>query len=260
MRWLKNGVEVSREDFTVDAADPGVTVGLNAFETLRTYGGVPFRAARHFERLRGSAQALGLAWPGDAVLDDELAAIVQGLPAELGIRVLLTAGGARLLQATPLDMSMVQKPLVVVTLPYEPPSWLDGRAKHGSRAISEVARRVHSVDEVFWVGRDGSLTEATRSSIFAVVDGVLVTPPDDGRILAGVTREALLEVALPLGIPIREGPIRPDAPFEELYASSTLKELAPVVRLDGRQLPQGGTIGQALVGAFRELVVRECSA
>jgi branched-subunit amino acid aminotransferase/4-amino-4-deoxychorismate lyase len=143
---------------------------------------------------------------------------------------------------------------------WEPTAWLDGRVKHGSRAVTEVARRKAGVDEVLWVGRDGCLTEGGRSSVFGVVDGVMITPPDDGRILPGITRQALLDAGREAGIPVTEGPLRADAPFTELYASSTLKELAPIVELNGRPAPGGGPLGERLVQAFHALVARECSA
>ncbi|MBT9558311.1 MAG: aminotransferase class IV family protein [Myxococcales bacterium] len=257
-RFVKDGVVVSRDAYVVRGTDRGLTVGMSAFETLRTYAGRLFRLGEHLARLEGSVNTLGLPWPGAAVVTADLETAAAGLAPELGVRILITPE-TRLVHASPLDLSLVEKPLRVATRVWEPAPWLDGRVKHGSRAPSEVARQRAEVDEVFWVGRDGVMTEATRSSIFAVIDGRLVTPPDDGRILPGVTRSALIDTARELGLEVIERGISPREAMNELYASSTLKELSPVVELDGNPAPGGGPVGRRLLLAFRALVVRECS-
>lgn len=259
--WLYlDGVRVPREGYVVAGDDDGLLLGLTAFETLRTYGGRPFRLHRHMARLCASAAALDVPCPAAEALEAEVAAAVAGYPAEARVRLTLTRGGRRLLTIAPLASTAVAAPIRAVTMPWEPPPWLDGRVKHGSRASGEVARRLAGVDEVLWVGRDGCLTEGVRSSIFAVVDGALVTPPDDGRILAGITREAILEAARDAGIPAREQPLPVAAPVSELYVSSTLKELAPVVELDGRPAPGAGPVGAAVSAAFHLLVGREIAS
>ena len=257
-RFVKDGAIVARDAYVIHGTDRGLTVGMSAFETLRTYAGRLFRLSEHLTRLEGSVQTLGLPWPGAEVVTAELKTSAQGLAPELGVRILITPG-TRLVHASPLDLTLVEKPLRVATRTWEPAPWLDGRVKHGSRAPSEIARQRADVDEVFWIGRDGLLTEATRSSIFAVREGRLITPPDDGRILPGVTRSALIDTARELGIEVQERGIAPDEPLSELYASSTLKELSPVIELDGHPAPGGGPVGTRLLLAFRALVVRECS-
>lgn len=252
-----DGARVPPERYVISGDDDGLLLGLTAFETLRTYGGCLFRARRHMARLVASAAAIDVACPSPEALVAEIAASVDGYPVEARVRLTLTRGGARLLSVAPLASRAVAAPLRAVTMPWEPPPWLDGRVKHGSRASGEVARRHAGVDEVLWVGRDGCLTEGVRSSIFAVVDGVLVTPPDDGRILAGITREALLEAAAEAGVGVREQALLPFSPMTELYVSSTLKELAPIVELDGRSAPGAGPVGAAVSAAFHLLVGRE---
>lgn len=256
-RLFIDGIEVTRDRYVVSATDDGLLLGLTVFETMRTYGGRLFRAGPHMERLVASAQALAVPCPDAPALLGEVLRAAAGFPGEARVRLTITHRGTRLLNVAPVLASVIAAPLRVVTLPWEPPPWLDGRAKHGSRACGEVARRRAGVDEVLWVGHDGSLTEGVRSSIFAVLDGVLVTPPDDGRILAGITREALLEAARAAGIPTSEQLLPPDAPFEELYVSSTLKELAPIVEIDGRPAPGAGPVGASVIAAFHALIARE---
>jgi branched-subunit amino acid aminotransferase/4-amino-4-deoxychorismate lyase len=83
------------------------------------------------------------------------------------------------------------------------------------------------------------------------------TPPLRGEQLAGVTRAALLDAAAWIGMPIDEEDVPTWAPFEALYLSSTLKELAPVESIGEEQLRVDHPLGVELLAAFRELVARE---
>lgn len=258
-RYFVDGRRVDHAGFTVSGTDPGLLIGLNVFETCRTYNGHLFRGLAHARRLSHSAEVLAVPCPPiDIILAELYAGAASADDGEdVSVRMTLTMGGRRLCRVVPLDRSLVGAPLRVVTRHWEPSPWLNGRIKHGSRALGEVARRAAKVDEVLWVGADGCLTEGARSSVFAVIDAAVVTPPDDGRILTGITRSALLEAAASAGIPCREAPLPLGAPMTELYASSTLKELAPIVTLDGAPAPGSGPIGAALYGAFHTLIERE---
>lgn len=257
-RFFVNGEAVDRSGFTVPGDDAGLTRGHNCFDTARTYGGRLFRLERHLVRLQEGCAFLGVPCPPVDVLTTEFLEAVRDVEIEVSARLTLTANGLRLMHVTPLDMSYVQRPLRVVTRRWEPAPWLTGRVKHGSRIVNLAALRESGADEVLWVGYDGSLTEGARSSIFAVCQGKVVTPLDDGRILAGVTRGALIDAARESGIPFEERAVLPSEPFEELYATSTLKELAPIVEMDGQAAPGGGPLGDRLLVAFRALVKREC--
>ena len=257
-RYMVDGVLTGADKYAVSGEDPGLLRGRAVFETLRTHNGRLFRGLAHAERLVGSAASLGIPCPGADALEQELSRAIAGYPIPAKVNMILTGGGRRLVRVGPLDLERFGSELRVATRIWEPPSWLDGRSKHCSRALNEAAVRHAGTDEVFWLGMDGTITEATRSNVFGVLDGLLVTPPDDGRILVGVTRAALIEAAESAGIPIEERAIRPSDPFEELYASSTLKDLAPVVELDGKPMPGKGPVGEKLAGAFAALLEREC--
>ena len=258
-RYMLNGARVQAEAYVVSGEDAGLLRGRAVFETLRTLNGVLFRGEQHVRRLLGSAEALGIATPGLETLLTELEGSVDGYEHDAKVNMVLTGGGQRLVRVAPLDLTRLGAPIRVATRTWEPPPWLDGRSKHCSRAMNAAAVMHAGVDEVFWLGRDGTITEATRSNVFAVLEGQLLTPPDDGRILAGVTRAALMQAAGELGLTIREAAFGPESPFDELYASSTLKDLAPVVEIDGRKLRGLGPIGARLQRAFRGLMERECA-
>jgi branched-subunit amino acid aminotransferase/4-amino-4-deoxychorismate lyase len=248
-RWMVDGVVGGG----VPGNDQGLVRGLNAFETLRTYGRVPFRLAEHIERLTHSAGALAIPMPAREVVEREIAAVIDGQ--DLWVRYLLTGGGHRVVESGPLDLAGVGRPVSVATITWEPSPWLPGSVKHSSRAGWETAAREQGVDEVIFVDRNGRILEAGRSNVFAVVDGALWTPPADGRILAGVTRAAMIEAAREAGLNLRIEELPGAIHFDELYVSSTMKELAPAV-IDG--VIRRGPVGEALHAAFRRIVAREC--
>lgn len=250
MRAIRiNGLRATDGQVSLDADDPGLTLGLSVFETLRTYGRVPFRLSRHLDRLEQSARFCAIPWPGRELVTAEVLAVIDELPGESNVRITLTGGGARLVRAMPLELP--RGPALCVTALFEPSPWLPGAVKHSSRAGSALVSRQDGVSEVIWVDRAGFLLEGTRSNVIAVRGGALWTPPLDGRILAGVTREAALDLARARGIPVHERPCLRHGPWDELYLCSTLRELQPIVRLDGADVAGEGPIGRALLAAFR---------
>lgn len=246
--WLLDGVPCPDGRGLLALDDPGLTLGMAVFETLRTYGRRPFRVDRHLARLDASARFCGIGWDPDAARA-EIAVVAADISGESKINVLLTAGGRRIVKAEDLDLSRAGRSVRVATRPWTPSPWLPGRVKHTSRLAWVLAAREAGVDEVIWVA-DGCWTEANRSNVFVVRGGVLRTAPDDGRILQGVTRDAVLEAARAIGVEAREEPV-PAGPCEELYLCSTLKELAPVVILDGHPGPGAGPVGAAVLAELR---------
>jgi len=234
----------------IDADDEGLLLGRSAFETLRTYGGRLFGIEAHLDRLTGSCAALGIGCPPLQIVEAELTEAAGMVPGESMVRVTITASGTRVVRAVKLPD--VPHPFRCVTREYTPPAWLDGTVKHASRAAFRAAVLSAGVEEVIWTDSEGFMLEGTRSNLFAVVSGVLVTPPVDGRLLAGVTREAMIDAAHATGVSVRIEALKADGAYAELYVSSTLKELTPIDKLNGRPAPGAGPVGHRVLAAFRE--------
>lgn len=245
------------------AQDPALWTGLGVFETLRTVSGTILCLGAHLERLGESAAFFGWSWDRAAV-ERELHQLVErasatpvapGAPGsargDLKLNVLLTPT-RRVVTAAPLDAARVNAPIRCATVDWQPPPWLPGFVKHTSRAGPILAARAATarlgepVDEVLFRDERGCWTEANRSSLLAVREGAVWTAPLDGRILAGVTRARALEAARMLGIPVHEADVSSAAAWDELYACSTLKELAPIVQIDGRDGPGEGPVGSRI--------------
>jgi branched-subunit amino acid aminotransferase/4-amino-4-deoxychorismate lyase len=147
--------------------DPALWTGLAVFETLRTYGRVPFRAAEHLERLAASAGFCGIAF-GDATRActlEELHRVAREASGESKLNVLLTAGGSRIVKAEPLDLSRAGAPVRVASRRWAPDPWLPGWVKHTSRAAWVLAARQAGVDEVLWVAGKPSAIPASGWSL-----------------------------------------------------------------------------------------------
>lgn len=90
--------------------------------------------------------------------------------------------------------------------------------------------------------KDGLVTEGAASNVFAVIDGVLVTPPKNNGILPGITRDVILELAAKHGLACKEGDINIDQlkTASEIWVTSSTREIVAVVELDGMAVGNGG--------------------
>jgi branched-chain amino acid aminotransferase len=98
--------------------------------------------------------------------------------------------------------------------------------------------------EAIIVDRAGQVVEGSTSNVFVFERGVLATPPESSGILMGITREKVLELARARAIPVEERAFPASAleSADEVFITSSIREVAPVVRVDGK-LAGGGKPG-----------------
>lgn len=247
---LVDGVEMPLAQVSVPYSDPGFTHGWTVFETLRVEALFAHNLGAHLDRLETSCKASFIAFPGREVLQHEVQRVAELVETHLvRVRITLTAGGLRIVTGEPGEVGRLHRPIRAVRGVYRSDPYLEGSVKHGSRAAWRVAVRRSGVDDVLLVDEQRRFTEATSAAILAVIDGVLWTAPDDGRILASTACSEILERAVRRGIPIRrEGPPA-DGPWDGLYIASSLRDLAPVSELDGVALPVWDAVGEHLAEA-----------
>lgn len=271
-----DGVLVAPEQARVSVYDRGFLYGDGVFETLRTYGGEPFALGEHLARLEGSARAVGIALPAPlSVLERETRAAVDAAAnLESTIRILVTRGQGPL----GLDPAGATCPLrVILVEPFHPPPpsiYREGAlavtvrteraadaaptAKVTNYLASMLAvekARAAGASEALLLDAAGRVLEGATSNFFVVIGGALLTAPE-GAILAGVTRARVLSLAPGLGLAVRLGAIGRDdlAAASEAFLTSTLREIAPVVRVDGQAIGAGapGPVTRRIHAAFRE--------
>ncbi|MCG8554585.1 MAG: aminotransferase class IV [Proteobacteria bacterium] len=262
----------------VSVLDRGFLYGDAAFEVMRTYGGAPFCEREHLERLARSCDRLGIRLPLDsASLSVEIRQTVERSGSEeCYVRVVVSRGQG----PVNLDPATARATTrVVYALPLAPPPAtiyeqgialslihdLQG-AKGSSVGGAKVSNYLPNAmalreakgrgsDEAAFVGPCGEVLEGSTSNVFAVVGGVLRTPPVSAGILAGVTRGLVLDLASERSLATVQGPLFPGDLYgaQEVFISSSVREIAPVVRVDDVAVGDGkpGPVTKELLRGYR---------
>jgi len=280
---MLDGRACAPEDASVSVFDRGFLYGDSVFETLRTYGGVPFELDAHLQRLERSAGLVHIPLPltPSALAVEISGAVAMAANAESYVRVMITRGQGPM----GLDPALAERALrVIIVQPLQAPpaeqysqgigaishathrvldaSGVQG-AKIGNYLTSVLAMRearLQGALEALILDAHGHVLEGASSNVFLVHDERLVTPPLDAGILPGITRGWVLELARQLGLAVEQRtiPLGEAYAADELFITSSIRELLPVVRLDGRVLGTGavGPVFQRLLAAFRAHVRR----
>jgi len=251
------------------------TTSNGCFETMRAYDGRIFRLEAHLERLWASANDLGVRLPtAPRRLGGQLVkALARSGLKEAVVRIALiprrkgAAIPSIVVQPTRLPSpSAYRKGIRLAIVPTRkfPVGTIDNQAKYSARLASVLAvmeAQLRNADEALWMDALGYVTESTASNFGIVREGTIVTPPRWLGLLAGITRDVLFELATGLHLPIRELPLTRHDLYnaQEAFLTSTLKEVLPVTKIDGRRIGSGkpGSVTRSLHRAFRHLVKRE---
>jgi para-aminobenzoate synthetase/4-amino-4-deoxychorismate lyase len=129
-----------------------------------------------------------------------------------------------------------------------------GDHKWADRAVLERAEAMGPRGGVpLLVTEEGEVLEASRGNVFAVRDGVLLTPPLDGQILPGVARARVLEIAAGLGVEVSEEPLglTEMRSYEEVFLTGSVRGVEPVRALDGEDLQVDDAITSKLAAELR---------
>jgi 4-amino-4-deoxychorismate lyase len=243
------------------ADDEAFLRGRAAFETIRVYDGRPFRLDDHLDRLAGSAERLGL--PSvDLVAFRGIAreALEASGERDAVLRLYVTPGREGGAYPTALAMVSTLPPdlderrarglrMLSVQLGIEPgvradAPWLLGGVKSTSYAVNmaaELEAQRRDADDAVFLANGRIVLEGPVTNVWWRAGRNLFTPGLELGILAGVTRATLLESAGELGYTTHEGayPVEDLAAAEEAFTSSSIREVMPVIELDGKPLGVG---------------------
>jgi branched-chain amino acid aminotransferase len=263
--WI-NGALVPAAEATVSAFDHGFTVGDGVFETLKAVGGEPFATRRHLDRLRRSAAGLGLTVPAT---DDDLRAAMATVLAShdlplARVRVTVTGGPAPLgsergaagativIAVGPLAAAAASTAVCVVPWPRNERGAMAGikTTSYAENVVALAFARERGCTEAIFATTTGLLCEGTGSNVFVAIDGQLRTPPLTSGCLAGVTRELVLEAT---DAAEQDIPIDALRDADEVFLTSTGRDVQPVHRIDDRRLEVPGPLTAAAAAAFATL-------
>jgi branched-chain amino acid aminotransferase len=274
-----NGKIAPADQAVVPVYDHGFVYGEGVYETLRSYNLVPFFYDRHMRRLRQSADRLLLDVPFDDAtmlqwIEQTVAA--AGQLDEAYIRILLTRGVGDLTydpKSTPTPTT------VIIVKPLEEPparvsndgiriSLVDMLRNHPrsvnpiiksnnllNNALAMQAAYRAGAEEALMCNYRGELTECSQANFFMVRGGAAVTPQSAAGLLEGVTRAFIFELGKEIGIDVREEILTPKdlETADEMFITSTTRELSPVVNVDGRPVGSGkpGLVTKKLLDLYQ---------
>lgn len=254
-----NGQFIPRSEARVSVLDRGFLLGDGVYEVIPAYHGKLFRLPEHLQRLQHSLSAVGMQNPmSDAQWQSVLERLLKLNPGgDLSVYLQITRGVAARDHAFPVDAKPTVFAMANAIASPDPTI-----AEQGIKAscledirwrychiksislLANVLLRQQSVEhgnaEAILV-RDGLVTEGAASNVFMVKDDTLVTPPKSQYLLPGITRDLILELAADNDIPYEERDIS-EVEFhqaDEIWVSSSTREIVPVSELDGQAVGSG---------------------
>jgi branched-subunit amino acid aminotransferase/4-amino-4-deoxychorismate lyase len=263
MIWV-GGRIVHDDALTISVLDRTFEHGLGLFETLRTWNGHPTLLARHLDRLTRSALELRIPLDPAALPDPAaVAALARSdrRETDAALRITLSGGLSESHGSTLWMRSFPLPPPVAETgfvLGPAHPARVDRLAGHktlnywSNRLMYQTAQE-GGCDECVMVSPDGTIWEGSRSNLFVVVDGQLLTPPCTGTVLPGIMRGVILEQAARMGLDIREAILGLfDRQFlpEEVFLSNSVRGIMPVGSWGEARFPAPGPIARRLWNAI----------
>ena len=269
-----NGEYLPLEQAKISVLDRGFLFADGVYEVMPAYGGHLLRFDEHLQRLQNSLDSIRLKNP---LTNSEWRAILLKLllenPSEdQYIYLQVTRGVAEKRnhgfpdEVVPTVFIMVNS-LAPVTkqeiLPGVSAITLDDirwKACHiksisllGNILLRQQALESDAVEAILI--KDGKVTEGAASNVFAVIDGVLVTPPVGPCLLPGITRDLIIELAHKNNIPCEEREFSEQALLEasEIWVTSSTREILPVIKLNNKPVANGksGPIWEQMIDIYQ---------
>ena len=281
--WM-NGRYVDWKDAKVHVLTHALHYGTAIFEGMRCYdtrrGPAVFRMKDHYRRLLDGAKSyqFELKYSLEQLCSITKELIKRNRVKECYIRPICYAGYGTIgispvgvpysLSIIPVDMGKYYGPKAENGISCEISSWqrinsnvLSPHVKASANYLNSVLAKREAInggyDEAIMLSEEGHVSEATGENLFIVKKGELITPPLYDEILAGVTRQSIIELAKEMGIPVSERSILRDELYtaQEVFLCGTAAEITPVTAIDRRKISKGpGPVTKSLREAFFDVV------
>jgi len=280
-----NGKFVPRKQAKISVFDHGLLYGDGVFEGIRAYDGRVFRLSQHLDRLYDSARAIALKIPlTKKEMEGALIKTLRANSLKSGyVRLVVTRGEGDLgldprncgkpsvfiiadkIELYPEQLYKKGLELATVATKRNIPEAIDPRIKslnYLNNILAKIEAGLQNMPEAVMLNKDGYVAECTGDNIFIVKDNVLITPPFHVGVLAGITRQTVMELAREkLELLVKEEVFTRFHLYnaDECFLTGTAAEVIPVVKIDGRQIADGkpGKITNRLIKKFRDLTKNE---
>ena len=254
-----NGRFMPIEQATVSVLDRGFIFGDGVYEMVPVYSRVAFRLDEHLARLERSLAAVRIRNPyGRAEWRDIIGQLIaRQVFDDQGIYFQVTRGVAKRDHAFPKDVAptvfIMANPLVnppqemvergTAAVSAADDRWLRCDIKSisliGNCLLRQVSADAGAAETILF--RDGKLTEASASNVFVVRGGAIQSPPKSNLILPGITYDVIVELAQSAGLPLefRDITEAEARAADELWVTSSSREVLAIVSLDGKPVGEG---------------------
>lgn len=251
-----NGQYLPLDEAKVSVMDRGFLFGDGVYEVIPAYHGKFFRFSEHIARLDNSLAAIRLPPPhSEAEWLEILTPLLRGTT-DQSVYLQITRGPApKRDHAFP---SVIQPTIFAYATPITPYSGSETGVKaitledtrwecchiKAITLLANILLRQQAVEQGCAEAillKKGWVTEGAASNVFVLLNGVLLTPPKDHRILPGITRDLVVELARQHGLRIAEAAISQDdlTQAQEIWLTSSTREILPVIELDGTPVGNG---------------------
>ena len=253
-----NGDFIPLDQARVPVLDRGFIFADGVYEIIPVFSGAPFRLAEHLQRLRNSLDGISLHLDYDGEtwqsLIDQLLALNR-VTGDSSIYIQVTRGAAErshfyqpgpaptvFIYCKPMQEMDVSRGVGAVL--HKDIRWeychIKAVALLPNVMLKQYAREKDgSIEAILY--RDGYITEGAASNVFIVTGDTVRTPPKSNRLLPGITRDLVVELAGTSSYRCREVPISKAelVRADEIWITSSSLGIAPVVRLDGSPVSSG---------------------
>ena len=254
-----NGDYLPLNEAKISVLDRGFLFGDGVYEVIPCYHGSLFEFSAHFARLEQSLAGIRLPCPHTLEQWRELCLPLIDATRNQYIYLQITRGVApkrdhgfpEKIQPTVFIMcsdiaTVLKNKNGIKALTLDDSRWNLCNIK-ATTLLANVLHRQEAIEnkstEAILI-KNNFVSEGAASNLFAVIEGVLTTPPITNDILAGITRQVILKIARANNISVQEAPISLESlkQADEIWLSSSVREILPVIELDGIKI-SGGKVG-----------------
>ena len=243
---VMDGGVVTPDELVLQWSDPAAQWGIGVFETLAVRDRSPRHLHQHLERLSAAAERLGVALPAATELVRGVKAVAEGR-AEAGawVKIVVSRSGRWAVFGGPVAAEEEGSAVSAVILPWRrhrlDPTMGIKSVGYAPMVLGLEEARRRGADDGLWLNERGHVIGSCTGNVFVVRGRAVVTPSLADGARDGVVRALAITALRDFGLSVRQSKVRFAALrlADEIFLTSSIRGIRPVVRLDGRYVRKG---------------------